>query len=79
MTDCHIQRVAAVIKDAAEHTPYWVADDPSTHQDPWDNAALALEAQGLLAAPPAPPKPAPTFTGPGYEAHPGHDHEDCCK
>lgn len=19
------------------------------------------------------------FTGPGYEAHPGHDHEDCCK
>lgn len=19
------------------------------------------------------------FSGPGYEAHPGHDHEDCCK
>lgn len=19
------------------------------------------------------------FTGPGYDAHPGHDHEDCCK
>lgn len=19
------------------------------------------------------------FTGPGYSAHPGHDHEDCCK
>lgn len=22
--------------------------------------------------------PAP-FTGPGYDAHPGRDHEDCCK
>lgn len=21
----------------------------------------------------------PPFTGPGYEAHPGRDHEDCCK
>jgi hypothetical protein len=50
----HIQRAAAVIKDAAEMTPYWVPADPATHQDPWTNAALALEAQGLLATPPAP-------------------------
>lgn len=44
-----VQRAAAVIKEAAEFTPYWVPDKPETHQDPWTNAALALEAQGLLA------------------------------
>jgi hypothetical protein len=25
------------------------------------------------------PSYAGLFTGPGYEAHPGRDHEDCCK
>jgi len=24
-------------------------------------------------------KPEDDFTGPGYDAHPGQDHEDCCK
>jgi hypothetical protein len=47
-----VQRAAAVIKEAAEFTPYWVADKPETHQDPWTNAAQALEAQGMLIAPP---------------------------
>lgn len=42
-------------------------------------------ADGLLAAgygllPQSAPAPEQnTFTSPGYDAHPGHDHEDCCK
>jgi hypothetical protein len=56
-TPAHIQRAAAVIKEAAEFTPYWVPADPATHQDPWTNAAMALEAQGLLAPPQPPAQP----------------------
>lgn len=42
-----VTRVAAIIQDAVEMTPYWT-DDPATHQDPHENAALALLKQGFL-------------------------------
>ncbi len=41
------QSVAATIQHAVEFTPYWT-DDPATHQDPYENAALALAQAGLL-------------------------------
>lgn len=40
-----IQKMAAIIQNAAEFTPYWT-DDPATHQDPYENAALALVDAG---------------------------------
>ena len=38
--------MADVIRDAVECTPYWT-DDPATHQDPYENAAAALSAEGF--------------------------------
>lgn len=41
--------------------------------------ARAEAAEKKIAASLVPTLRTPDFTGPGYEAHPGHDHEDCCK
>ncbi len=44
INDAASERAAAVIKDAVEFTPYWKANDPTTHQDPYQNAARAVIA-----------------------------------
>lgn len=50
------------------------------HREEWGRRDYWADL--LNVTPPTPeleaPAPAP-FTGPGYAAHPGHDHEDCCK
>jgi len=72
MTNPHIQRVAAVIQDATENTPYWVAGKPETHQCPFENAANALDAQGLLVEPAQGTDPRPAA---GSIAGPGGPHD----
>lgn len=58
----------------------WAAYDMATAQSYAHNIADGLIAAGYGKLPEPAPAPQPeTFAGPGYEAHPGHDHEDCCK
>lgn len=42
---------------------------PQTPPDPWTEPAEPKDYS----------KPQPEFMGPHYDAHPGFDHEDCCK
>lgn len=41
-----IKEMADLIQFAVEYTPYWKAGDPTTHQDPYANAAIGLVAAG---------------------------------
>lgn len=68
-----------VISDMARpHLQRWMRENGYIHE----SEAPTVTVHRMLATTPAPvvlDLSDDKFTGAGYEAHPGFDHEDCCK